>query len=83
MIDHLTEGLRYEEISNTQGLILNYLEMTFDFFQPREACVSMKGYVDVLLESSDMTGGARMPATDGLFEAREGAEMSTETERVM
>jgi Reverse transcriptase (RNA-dependent DNA polymerase) len=45
MIDHLTEGLRYGEISNTQGCILNYLEMTFDLFQPREACASMKGYV--------------------------------------
>jgi hypothetical protein len=30
-----------------------------------------------------MTGGARTPATDGLFEAREGAETAAESERVM
>jgi Reverse transcriptase (RNA-dependent DNA polymerase) len=51
MIDQLKEGLknRYGEISSTQGPILNYLGMTFDLSQPREARVSMKGYVDDLL----------------------------------
>jgi Reverse transcriptase (RNA-dependent DNA polymerase) len=85
MIDHLTEGLknRYGEISSIRGLVLNYLGMTFDLSQPREARVSMKGYVDELLESSGMMGGARTPATDGLFEAREGAETAAESERVM
>lgn len=85
MIDQLTEGLknRYGEISSTRGLVLNYLGMTFDLSQPGEARVSMKGYVDELLESSGMTGGARTPATDGLFEAREGAEIAAESERVM
>ena len=84
MIDHLTLGLksRYGEISKTQGTVLNYLGMTFDLSHPGEARVSMKGYVDDLLESCAATGGARTPATDGLFEAKDGAEMATEAERV-
>jgi hypothetical protein len=45
MIDQLTEGLKnmYGEISSSQGPILNYLGMTFDLSQPREARVSIKG----------------------------------------
>jgi Reverse transcriptase (RNA-dependent DNA polymerase) len=70
MIDHLTEGLRarYGEISKTQGTILNYLGMTFDLSQPGEARVSMKGYVEDTLASCRITGGARTPASDGLFD---------------
>ena len=84
MIDHLTEGLRtrYGEITKTQGTILNYLGMTFDLSQPGEARVSMKGYVEDTLESCQATGGARTPATDGLFEVRIDAAMATEEERV-
>ena len=56
--------------------------MTFDLSHPGEARVSMKGYVDDLLESCAATGGARTSATECLFEANQGAEMATETERV-
>jgi hypothetical protein len=85
MIQHLTGGLksRYGEISCTEGAVVNYFGITFDLSQPREACVSMKGYVDDLLESCEITGGARTPGTEGLFEAREGAELATEPVRVM
>jgi hypothetical protein len=69
MVEHLTAGLkhRYGEISSTLGDVVNYLGMTFDLFKPGEARVSMKGYVDDLLESCHMTGGARIPATEGLL----------------
>jgi hypothetical protein len=71
MIDHLTNGLKskYGVISTTQGGILS---------QPGEARVSMKGYVQDLLEPCAVTGGARTPATDSLFEARQEAEMASE-----
>ena len=82
MIDHLTHGLkvRYGEISKSEGTILNYLGMVFDLSHPGEARVTMKGYVDVVLELSKVDGGARTPATEGLFEVREHGERVGEEE---
>lgn len=83
MIDILAEGLktRYGEITMTKGNTLNYLGMIFDLSEPGEARVSMKGYIDDMLESCGITGGARTPATDGLFTVREDAELVSEVER--
>jgi hypothetical protein len=66
MIESLTEGLkkRYGEISKTNGTVLNYLGMVFDLSKVGEARVTMKGYVEELLTSTGVTGGARTPATD-------------------
>ena len=82
MIDQLTGGLkrRYGEISKSDGTILNYLGMVFDLSHPAEARVTMKGYVDVVLDLSKVAGGAKTPATDGLFEVREGGELVSEEE---
>ena len=55
--------------------------MVFDLTQPGEARVSMKGYVDSMLECCDTTGGARTPATDGLFEVRPDSQAVMESER--
>jgi hypothetical protein len=84
MIDELTEGLkaRYGEIALAHGPLINYLGMAFDFSHAGEARVSMSGYVDEMLESSGVTGIAKTPATDGLFETREDALPVTEEVRV-
>ena len=55
--------------------------MLFDLSRPGEARVTMKGYVEVLLTSTGVTGGARTPATEGLFEQREDAKPVTEAEQ--
>ena len=82
MIDDLTGGLkkRYGEISKSNGTTLNYLGMVFDLSHPAEARVTMKGYVDVVLDLSKVEGGAKTPATDGLFEVRKDSELVGEDE---
>ena len=43
--------------------------------------MTMKGYVEELLTSTGVTGGARTPATEGLFEQREDAKPVSEAEQ--
>ena len=62
---------KYGDISRTVGPVVNYLGMVFDLRHAGEARVSMKGFVDDLLEGSEISGVARTPATDGLFEIRD------------
>jgi Reverse transcriptase (RNA-dependent DNA polymerase) len=83
MIESLAEGLRlrYGEINKSNGTTLNYLGMVLDFTHPRETRVTMKGFVDDMLKSSGATGGARIPATEGLIEARATAIVCTERRR--
>ena len=73
MIEALCAGLtsKYGDVTRTDGPIVNYLGMIFDLSHPGEARVSMKGYVEDLLSGSDISGVARSPATDGLFDIRE------------
>jgi hypothetical protein len=56
MIERLSEGLRrrYGEITETNGTILNYLEMVLDFSHPDETRVSMKGFVEDMLLSEGL-----------------------------
>ena len=58
-------------MSRTDGPVVNHLGMVFDMRHPGEARVSIKGYVNDLLEGSDIPGVARTPATDGLFDIRD------------
>lgn len=83
MIDTLCIGLklRYGEITACHGPILNYLGMVFDLSTKGEAKVNMPGYVDAMLSSTDIQGGARTPGTDILFETRPGAKPATLTEQ--
>jgi Reverse transcriptase (RNA-dependent DNA polymerase) len=85
MIEGLAEGLRvrYGEISKTNGTILNYLGMVLDFSAPGETRVTMKGFVEDMLHTSGVTGGAKTPATEGLFELRADAPICTEMRRSM
>jgi hypothetical protein len=55
--------------------------MISDLSVPGEARVSMTGYIDDMLESCGVSGGARTPATDGLFTVRDDAELASEAER--
>ena len=73
LIESLCVGLKnkYGDISQTDGPVENYLGMVFDLRHAGEARVSMKGFVDDLLEESEISGVARTPATDGLFEIRD------------
>jgi Reverse transcriptase (RNA-dependent DNA polymerase) len=83
MIESLGEGLRvrYGEITKSNGTILNYLGMVLDFSQQGETKVTIKGFVEDMLKSSGVTGGAKTPATDGLFEVRPDAPLCSEERR--
>lgn len=83
MIESLAEGLRlrYGEITKSNGNILNYLGMVLDFSHPGETHVSMKGFVEEMLKCSGVTGGARTPATEGLFEVRADAPLCGDQRR--
>jgi hypothetical protein len=83
MIKELTDGLqsRYGEISLEHGPKLNYLGMVVDMSHGREARITMGGYVDEILMSSGVTGHARTPATEGLFDVRQDAEKVSEDVR--
>jgi Reverse transcriptase (RNA-dependent DNA polymerase)/Zinc knuckle len=80
MIEHITQGLksRYGVISLKHGPNLNYLGMSLDFTHSGEARVTMAGYVDEVLRSSGVTGTARTPASDTLFETGESVLVSEE-----
>jgi hypothetical protein len=72
---------KYGDIKTARGPVINYLGMTMDMTVVGECRVTMKGYVDDLLESTKTTGKARSPARDDLFETPEIAELSRETVR--
>jgi hypothetical protein len=72
MITELTDGLRkrYGEITLKHGPMLNYLGITLDFTVSGEARLTMAGYTNEILTTSGVTGIARTPALDMLFDAR-------------
>ena len=84
MIDFLCEHLRirYGMITRADGPVVNYLGMVFDLTVAGEARLTMKGYVEDTITYAGVTGTAKSPATDGLFEIREGAVMANEKMRV-
>lgn len=84
MITELTEGLRkrYGDISLKHGPVVNYLGMVLDFSHAGEARVTMCGYIEDVLKSSGISGTARTPGTDGLFEVRDTALPVPESVRV-
>jgi hypothetical protein len=83
-LNHLVEGLRkrYGAITLAHGPIVNYLGMSIDLSSPGRAEITMRGYTDEVVSTSGVHGTARSPATDGLFETREGAEPVDEATRV-
>jgi hypothetical protein len=80
MIAELTEGLktRYGDIALKHGTQINYLGMSIDFTHTGEARLTMAGYVDEILSTSGVTGTARTPASDTLFDADDSERVSEE-----
>ena len=83
MIDNLCVGLKskYGEITRKDGPMLNYLGMVFDLSQRGEVHMSMEGYTNDTILYAGIPGRARSPATGGLFETRDGAELVVESVR--
>ena len=84
MIEWLVASLirRYGDITRKDGPIVNYLGMVFDLTVAGVARVSMSGYVEDMLRESKTVGHAKTPATEGLFDVRDGAVMASEDQRV-
>ena len=84
MIELVASGLmrRYGDIIRKDGPVVNYLGMVFDLTITCVGRVSMTGYVEDMLKENETKGGAKSPATEGLFEVREDAEMATEEQRI-
>ena len=81
---HLVDGLRkrYGAITLSHGPVINYLGMAIDMHEPGQATITTSGYCDEIVKISGVKGVARTPATEGLFETREGAGAVTEPVRV-
>lgn len=56
--------------------------MSVNLSSPGRAEITMRGYTDEVVSTSGVRGTARSPATDGLFESRESAELVEEATRV-
>jgi hypothetical protein len=65
----------------SNGTTLNYPGMVLDFTHPGETRVTITGFVEDMLRLSGVTGGARTPATEGLFVVRATATACTEQRR--
>ena len=84
MIEELVAGLtkRYGEITRKNGPVMNYLGMVFDLTTPGEVKVTMTGFVNEMLKECGITGSARTPATEGLFDVQQNIDTATEQQRV-
>ena len=84
MIDDLCKGLKseYGDITRRDGPLLNYLRMSFDLSVPGEVSMSMKGYTNDVIQCGGIPGKARSPATDGLFDTRDGVELVAESTQI-
>ena len=83
MIESLATGLikEYGDVTQKNGPDVNYLGTVFHMSIAGEARISMCGYVQDMLKEGGTVGGARTPATEGLFDVRECAAMATEEQR--
>lgn len=62
---------RYSGVSVHDGPVHSYLGMSFDFSTDFRVKVTMKGYIENLLEGCGVMGTASSPATEHLFRVRE------------
>ena len=84
MVEAVARGLikRYGDITRKDGPVVNYLGMVFDLSIAGFARVSMTGHVEDMMKESGVIGGARTPATEGLFDTRDDAEPTSEEDQV-
>jgi len=59
---------RYGVVTVKTGYIHHYLGMKLDFSKPKFALVTMEKYIEDLIEETQITGSARTPAAENLFE---------------
>jgi hypothetical protein len=78
LIDLLTD--KYKEVTVTEGRVINYLGMTFDFTVPGEARVTMAHCVDSILSGCGVHTTAKTPAAPWLFEVRDSQPKATPDE---
>ena len=75
-IDDLLQMLtdRYKAITVRTGPVVNYLGMTMDFSNEQSCRITMKGYIDDVLEHCKTEGQVSSPAAPNLFEVNPDAE---------
>ena len=83
MIETLCKGLKemYGEISRCDGPILNHLGMVFNLSHKGEAKVTMQGYVEDMMVSSDTPNGASTPGIENIFNVHDGVPRATDEEQ--
>ena len=68
---------RFGELTKQKGKLLNFIGMTFDYTVTKKVKITMKGYVDDLIEfinkREDFKGIAADPAKSDLFEVQGGS----------
>jgi hypothetical protein len=70
MIQDTIDGLqaRYQNTTVHRGKIHSYLGMTFDFSEKGAVCVTMANFVKTMITLSGITGTARTPCKNDVFE---------------
>ena len=76
--EHLKQS--YGELKVQKGPIVNYLGQTFDFSSASAVQISMRNYVDELLEGIEVASAAT-PASNDLFNIELGSELLTVQEK--
>ena len=71
-----TLGARYPGLKIEEGPVINYLGQTLDFSNEGKCKVSMKKYVEEVLEDCKVDGFAATPASSDLFVVGEGEKLS-------
>jgi hypothetical protein len=69
---------KYKDVKIDQGDTLQYLGMVFDYSTPYEVSISMPKYIEELLESQDVVGISRTPATVTLYDIGDSQLLSYE-----
>eukprot|EP00975_Prorocentrum_lima_P064990 12900728-Prorocentrum_lima.AAC.1 len=86
-VDEVIEGLKskYKKVNISEGKILDYLGMEFDYSSPGEVKISMKAMVEQVLRDyediQDAAAAAATPATANLFKVSTNSPPLSKTEK--
>ena len=72
---------KYGEVNRSDGPILNYVGMTLDFSSEGEVKLSMKKYIDDIIDLYQVSGDASTPANKSLFNVDTNAEKLSDSMR--
>jgi hypothetical protein len=70
---------KFTDITINDGLIHSYLGMTWDFSTPKSVSITMSGYIDDLFSFTAVSGSAKTPATNLLFNIIESPSPSSDS----